>query len=108
MLGSDGTGTAGLTYTWTAAGPGTVTYSANGTTAASKSVATFSVPGSYTFTATISNVAGLSTTSTVNVNVLPLWLSTTSLATWNPSAHILTVTGPTTLTTDPGTDESII
>jgi pectin methylesterase-like acyl-CoA thioesterase len=108
VLGSDGTGTSGLTYTWTASAPGTVTYTANGTTASSTTVAGFSTAGSYSLTVTITNVAGESTTSSVSVNVLPTWVLATSAATWNPTTNVLSVTGPTTLTADPGAVEPVI
>ena len=38
----------------------------------------------------------------------PTWLSSSSVATYNSSSHILTVTGATTITTDPGAAEPII
>jgi uncharacterized repeat protein (TIGR03803 family) len=64
-----GTGGAdALTYTWSCVGPGSVTYSANGTNAAKNTTATFSELGSYTFTATIAGPYS-STTSSVNVTI---------------------------------------
>jgi hypothetical protein len=69
VLGADAAGETSLTYTWTASGPATVSYSANGTNAAKNSTATFSTAGSYVFTVKITDKAGLSTTSTVNVTV---------------------------------------
>jgi beta-glucanase (GH16 family)/regulation of enolase protein 1 (concanavalin A-like superfamily)/plastocyanin len=69
VLGSDDTGEAGLTYAWSATGPSTVTYSANNTNAAKNTTATFTQAGTYTFTTTISDGAGLTTSSTVNVIV---------------------------------------
>jgi hypothetical protein len=47
-------------------------------------------------------------TVTANGNVLPAWISPTNNAIWNPSSHILTVTGPANIIADPGTDEPII
>jgi subtilase family serine protease len=38
----------------------------------------------------------------------PTWLASGSVATYSSSSHILTVTGATTITTDPGTAEPII
>jgi hypothetical protein len=38
----------------------------------------------------------------------PAWLSASSLAVWNNSAHMLTVTGATSIIADPGTDEPIV
>jgi len=60
-----------LTYTWATTGtpPAAVTYSVNGTNAAKNTVATFTKIGTYSFRVTISDPAGLSTTSSVNVTV---------------------------------------
>jgi hypothetical protein len=69
VLGADTGGESSLTYTWSATGPGAVTYSANGTNHAKNTTATFSAAGSYTFTATIANAGGLVTTSSVSVTV---------------------------------------
>jgi uncharacterized repeat protein (TIGR03803 family) len=35
----------------------------------------------------------------------PAWLATDSQASWDPTAHTLTVTGPSTIIADPGSDE---
>jgi regulation of enolase protein 1 (concanavalin A-like superfamily) len=69
-LGADNNGEAALTYTWSATGPGAVTYSANGTNAAKNSVATFSKAGAYSFTVTIRDAGGSTVTSNVNVTVI--------------------------------------
>ena len=73
VLGSDKAGESSLTYTWATtsqpAGAPAPTFSANGTNAAKNDVATFGQAGSYTFTATIANGFGFSTTSSVNVVV---------------------------------------
>jgi hypothetical protein len=61
----------GLTYTWTASGPGPVGFSANGTNAAEQCTATFTTPGTYTLVVTITDSLGLSTTSQVVVTVPP-------------------------------------
>ena len=70
---ADGGGESNLTYTWAATGLPTgaspPTFSVNGTHAAQNTTATFSQAGSYQFTATITDLGGLSTTSSVNVNV---------------------------------------
>jgi hypothetical protein len=59
-----------LTYTWAVtSGPSGVTFSANGTTPARSTVATFTQAGSYVFTVTIANAYGQSVTSSVNVTV---------------------------------------
>ena len=68
-LGADDGGEAALTYTWTAAGPGTISYSRNGTNAAKNTVATFSRSGDYVLTVTMTDVRGAAVTSTVNVVV---------------------------------------
>jgi hypothetical protein len=62
-----------LTYTWAATaiptGAPTPTFSDNGTNDAKNDVATFYQAGTYTFTVTITNAAGYSTTSSVDVVV---------------------------------------
>jgi hypothetical protein len=68
VLGSDDVGEATLRYAWTlVAGPGSVTFDANGTNAAKATVARFTRPGTYTLRATITDVSGQSTTSDVTV-----------------------------------------
>ncbi len=71
VLGADTNGESNLTYTWSAIGPAAVTYSGNtnGTNAAKSIAANFIQSGSYTFTATITDSGGLSTTSMVTVVV---------------------------------------
>jgi autotransporter-associated beta strand protein len=69
VLGVDAGGEAGLTYTWAVSGPGSVNFSSNGSNASKSSTATFSQAGYYTFTATIANPGGYSTTSSINVLV---------------------------------------
>ena len=73
VLGADGGGEANLKYIWAAttlpSGATAPTFSANGTNAAKKTVATFSKGGSYGFTVTIADAAGLTTTSSVKVTV---------------------------------------
>ena len=46
--------------------------------------------------------------ATTEAVALPAWLSPTSLATWNASTQVLTVSGASTIIADPGTDEPII
>jgi hypothetical protein len=58
-----------LSYTWAATGPAPVSYSVNGTIAASGTTATFTKAGTYLFTVTVTNSAGLSVTGTVSVTV---------------------------------------
>jgi hypothetical protein len=69
VLGSDDDGESSLIYNWAVVGPGGVSFSVNGTNAAKNTAATFSTAGSYTFTATITDLSGLTITSSVNVAV---------------------------------------
>jgi hypothetical protein len=69
VVGADAAGEASLTYTWSSTGPAAVTFSSNSTNAAQDVTATFTKAGTYTFTATIIDPAGLSTTSSVTVTV---------------------------------------
>ncbi len=73
VLGADTAGESTLTYTWnTATSSNSVqlpSFSANGTNAAKTTTATFHQYGSYTFTVTITDSGGQSTTSSVVVNV---------------------------------------
>ncbi len=73
VLGTDDGGEGNLTYTWaaTAIPTGAIApnFSVNGTNAAKNSVATFTSAGAYTFTVTIQDSGGLSTTSSVAVTV---------------------------------------
>ncbi|MFT3879416.1 MAG: IPT/TIG domain-containing protein [Gemmatales bacterium] len=71
VLGADDGGEANLKYTWAGTGPGTVTYSSNGNNSSKNSTATFSQPGVYSFVVTITDVAGLSVTSSTSVTVNP-------------------------------------
>ncbi len=69
VLGAYVQGESNLTYTWSVTGPAAVSFSSNGTNAAKSSVATFSAPGSYVFTVTVSNPSGQTVTSSVAVTV---------------------------------------
>jgi len=74
VLGADAdTGESSLTYTWAATsiptGATAPTFSANGANAAKNTTATFSLAGSYTFQATITDPGGLTATSSVTVTV---------------------------------------
>jgi hypothetical protein len=73
VLGTDAAGAANLTYTWTTAampsGAPAPVFSTNGTYAARNSTVSFGEAGTYTFTATITDPAGLSVTSSVTVTV---------------------------------------
>ena len=85
---SDDGGEAALTYTWSATG-GTfqrpVSFSENGTNAAKTTTATFTIAGNYTFTVTVRDAAGLTTTDTVDVVVDP---TATSIVVTPPTATI--------------------
>jgi len=57
VLGADTDGESNLTYTWSAMGPGSVSFSPNGTNAAQNSTATFTAAGCYTITAQVTDTA---------------------------------------------------
>ena len=71
VLGADDAGGANLTYTWATTGtpPAAVTFSDNGDNTAKNTTATFSQAGSYTFQVTITDMGGLTATSSVDVAV---------------------------------------
>jgi hypothetical protein len=68
-LGTDAAGSSSLTYTWTASGPGTVSFSANSTNSAQNTTAVLGAAGTYTFQVTITDPSGLSITSQVSYTV---------------------------------------
>jgi O-glycosyl hydrolase len=71
--GNDQQGEGALTYTWAAtvlpAGAAAPLFSNNGTNAGKSSVATFKAAGNYTLTVTITDPAGFSITSSVNLTI---------------------------------------
>ncbi len=73
VLGTENGWTNSLTYTWGTtsqpAGATTPVFSVNGTNAAQNTTVTFGTAGAYTFTVTIADPYGLSTSSAVNVTV---------------------------------------
>ena len=71
VLGADAAGAGSLTYTWATTGspPAGVKFSVDNNNAADNTVATFSKAGVYNFQATITDPAGLSVTSSVQVTV---------------------------------------
>jgi hypothetical protein len=73
VLGADVNGESTLTYTWSATtvptGASAPSFSINGTNAAKNTTATFAMAGNYTFQVVITDQAGLSVTSSVNVTV---------------------------------------
>ncbi|MGN6367724.1 MAG: rhamnogalacturonan lyase B N-terminal domain-containing protein [Phycisphaerae bacterium] len=70
VLGADDSREANLVYNWSSTGPAAVTYSNNGSNAAKITTATFTAPGTYTFTATIKDASGRTVTSSTSVNVV--------------------------------------
>lgn len=77
----DDGGEANLTYQWSVTGtpPAAVTFSANGTNAAKNTTAAFTVPGTYQFLVTVTDLAGFSTNASLTIEVLP------SFALWSQS-----------------------
>ena len=71
VLGADGAGESGLTYTWATTGtpPAAVVFSANNSNAAKACTATFSKAGSYALQCTIKDFFNVSVTSSVTVLV---------------------------------------
>jgi rhamnogalacturonan endolyase len=68
VLGSDDAGETALRYSWAlVAGPGGVTFTANGTNASKATAARFTKPGSYTLRVTITDAENLTATSEVIV-----------------------------------------
>ena len=98
VLGGDQEGESALTYTWaaTTVPPATVapTFATNGTNASKSDVATFFKAGTYTFTVTIANSLGYSTTSSVSVTVV--------------STQTTVATTPTTVTLSEGGTEQFV
>jgi hypothetical protein len=70
VLANDDGGESNVTYTWSLVGtpPAPVTFSTNAKNASKNTTATFSLSGTYNFLVTMTDVAGLSTTSSVSVN----------------------------------------
>jgi hypothetical protein len=74
VLGTDASGESGLTYTWSAEGPASVSFLPNGTNLAQHATARFRQAGTYLIQVTATNPFGLSAVSTVTVNVVSnLW-----------------------------------
>lgn len=67
---TDDGGAAGLTYTWAlAAGPGAVTFAANGSNAARETTAMFAAAGNYTFRVSVADAEGRVVSGEVAVTV---------------------------------------
>jgi hypothetical protein len=83
VLGADDHGESVLSYTWAVTsrpqGAPLPTFSANGTNAAKNTTVKFPGPGDYALTVTITDAAGLSTTSTVNVTVATVFPAVTAM-----------------------------
>ncbi len=97
VTATDDAGEGDLTYTWSATGPAAVGFSSNMTNAAKNASATFSAPGSYTLTVTVTDVPGLSAVSSVSVTVV----ATTASLTVDPPSATLVVGGTQTLAATP-------
>lgn len=115
VLGSDSVfGESGLTYTWSVAStvPASLaapSFTVNSTNAAKNTVVTFSATGSYRFQVAVSDKNGDTAISSVNYVVTsPTWLGTCSIASWNPSLQVLTVTGATIIVADPGSVNPVL
>ena len=91
VLGADNASESSLTYTWATTGtpPAPVTFSTNGSNAAKNTTATFSQAGSYSFQVTVTDPAGLSATSSVNLVVS----QTLTSVTLSPSPASITTGG---------------
>ena len=94
VLGSDNLGEPALSYTWAVTslpdGAAAPIFAFNGTNAARNDTVTFQAAGDYSFTVTITNLAGLSTTSRVNVSVLQV---VASIIVSPPTNHLTNAAG---------------
>ena len=86
--GTQNGSSSGLTYTWAATtipmGAATPLFSANGTSAAKNSTATFSQAGTYAFTVTIEDSSGLTVTSTTPNVIVNQTLTTIAVTSPSP------------------------
>jgi autotransporter-associated beta strand protein len=98
VLGADAAGASNLTYTWAAtsmpSGATAPIFSDGGDNTAQNTLAFPSQAGNYTFQATITNAAGLSTTSSVTLDVTQVATSITV----NPDPPVLAAGGSQTFT----------
>lgn len=75
-LGSDDAGEASLTYTWSlVSGAAPAGFTSNGANASKNTTASFTAAGAYVFKVTITDAAGLSVSSNVNVTVVQTAMS---------------------------------
>lgn len=86
----DAAGEPGLTYTWSATGPGTVIFTPNGTNAAKDTTANFTAAGDYTISVTITDPSGFANVSAVALSVHST-LTSVSIA---PSAATVSIGVP--------------
>ncbi|MEO5916225.1 MAG: autotransporter-associated beta strand repeat-containing protein [Luteolibacter sp.] len=70
VTATDNAGEGNLVYSWTSTGPASLAFSPNGTNAAKISTATFTAPGSYTLTLTVTDAGGLTATTGTPVTVI--------------------------------------
>jgi hypothetical protein len=95
--GTQNGSSSGLIYTWSATGPMAISsYSANDSATANSTTATFAMAGSYQFTVTIQDTAGLTVTSTTNPAVVVNQTLTTIAVT--PTSTSLNENGTQTFT----------
>jgi regulation of enolase protein 1 (concanavalin A-like superfamily) len=92
VLGASEDSEPSLTYTWSTTGtpPAPVTFSSNGTNAAKTTTATLSAAGTYQFKVTITDLSGLTTTSSISVTKPPGGTSGPTIAT-QPASVTVTV-----------------
>lgn len=98
VLGADDTGETALNYTWSATGPATVAFSANGINLAKNATATFTMAGTYNLLVKITNAQGLSVTSAVTVSVNGLFTAMTKVGSFTPAASASVSGGSYTVT----------
>jgi hypothetical protein len=105
------TASASTSVQWMLETPGATSFSAiSGATSSTLNLGSASVSESGNkYEAVFSNYSGYNTTTTVaTLTVDPAWLSPSSIATWNSTTQVLTVTGAASIIADPGTDEPIV
>ncbi len=68
----------------------------------------YQAPATGTGSATVGAAAGGYTSTAAVTVTLPAWLGAGSVATWNATTDVLTVTGATSIVADPGPDQPVI
>jgi hypothetical protein len=101
-----------VTFTVAVLAPGSVTYqwmdgtTPVGTNSPTLTLSSVQVANSGSYTCTISNSSGSTTSNVATLTVtLPSWLATGSAVNWNSSTSTLTVTGAATIIANPGSAE---